>query len=106
MENETVLGCKTKFHRPAPKDNIPDYKLLVPTRYMAIKDDIPGFHLNTLLHKGSENPRTLPAGYDYEVPLSLNAEICISEFRNVEKAISEKKDSNAVKSVNVTTMLE
>ena len=29
---------------------------------------------------------TLPTGYDYEIPLSLNAETCLSEFRNVEKA--------------------
>ncbi len=73
---------------------------------MAIKDDIPGFHLNTQLHKNSENPRTLPAGYDYEVPLSLNAEICMSEFKNVEKALSDKKDKDGVKSVNVTSMID
>ena len=29
---------------------------------------------------------TLPTGFDYEIPLSLNAETCLSEFRNVEKA--------------------
>ena len=28
---------------------------------------------------------TLPTGFDYEIPLSLNAETCLSEFRNVEK---------------------
>ena len=52
---------------------------------MAIKDDIPGFHLNSVLHDGSKNPKTLPLGYDYEIPLSLNAETCFSEFVNVEK---------------------
>ena len=58
---------------------------MVPVRYMAIKDDIPGFHLNSVLHPSSENPMTLPTGFDYEIPLSLNAETCLSEFRNIEK---------------------
>ena len=54
---------------------------------MAIKDDIPGLPLNSEKNPGdSENPRTLPMGFDYEVPLSLNAETCLSEYRNVEKA--------------------
>ena len=53
---------------------------------MAVKDDIPGFHLNKVKHPGSDNPMTLPIGFDFEIPLSLNAETCLSEFRNVEKA--------------------
>ena len=52
---------------------------------MTFKDDIPGFHLNRVLHPNSENPLTLPTGFDYEIPLSLNAETCFSEFKNVEK---------------------
>ena len=54
---------------------------------MTIKDDTPGFYLNTDMHPNSNNPRTLPSGYDYEVPLSLNAETCLSEFRNIEKVV-------------------
>jgi len=76
---------------------------------MAIKDDIPGFYLNRDLHKGTENPRTLPTGFDYEVPLSLNAETCISEFKNPEKpSAPDKKENgaNVVRSVTVTNMLE
>ena len=62
---------------------------------MTIKDDIPGLHLNTILHQDSENAKTLPTGFDYEIPLSLNAETCFSEFRNVEKASkSSRKDNN------------
>ena len=110
LDNDTIVGCRNKFHRPAPKDNKPDYKLLVPQKYMAIKDDIPSFYLNTDLHKGTENPKTLPTGFDYEVPLSLNAETCISEFKNPEKAIVADKNkdnaANVVRSVTVTNMLE
>ena len=86
LDNETAIGCVTKFHKPLPKYHKHEHNLLVPQRYMAIKDDIPGFHLNTVRHPGSENPMTLPTGYDFEIPLSLNAETCLSEFRNVEKA--------------------
>ena len=68
-----------------PKYHKPDYNLLVPQKYMAIKDDTPGFYLNTEMHPNSTNPRTLPAGYDYETPLSLNAETCLSEYRNIDK---------------------
>ena len=60
---------------------------------MCIKDDIPGFYLNTLLQPDSSNPRTLPTGFDYEVPMSLNAEICLSEFRNVEKIPAEAREN-------------
>ena len=59
---------------------------------MTIKDDIPGFHLNTQLNPNSENPKTLPVGYNYETPLSLNAETCFSEFISEEK--KEKANSN------------
>lgn len=34
--------------------------------------------------EGKDNPRTLPKGYDYEVPMSLNAETNLSEYRNKE----------------------
>ena len=54
---------------------------------MTVKDDTPGFYLNKEMHPNNSNPRTLPAGYDYEIPLSLNAETCLSEFRNVEKVV-------------------
>ena len=52
---------------------------------MTIKDDIPGFHLNSQLNPNSQNPKTLPVGYEYEIPLSLNAETCFSEFVSEEK---------------------
>ena len=46
-----------------------------------IKDDIPGHHLNTIPVEGTEHFKTVPQGFEYEVPLSLNAEICVSEYR-------------------------
>ena len=85
MEDTLTVGCRNRFHRPDNSSHKHDYNLLVPQRYMAIKDDIPGFYLNEELHPNSENPKTLPFGYDYEVPLSLNAETNLSEFRNKEK---------------------
>ena len=85
LDDERTVGCSMKFHNPDPKYVKEDHKLLVPKRYMAIKDDIAGFHLNTLLWPNSEHPQTLPQGFDYEIPLSLNAETCMSEFRNIEK---------------------
>ena len=86
LDNETAIGCVAKFHRPMRKYHKHEHNILVPERYMAVKDDIPGFHLNKVKHPGSDNQMTLPTGFDYEIPLSLNAETCLSEFRNVEKA--------------------
>lgn len=75
--------------------------MLVPSKYMAIKDDIPGLPLNTEKNPGgSENPRTLPVGFDYEVPLSLNAETCLSEFRNVEKTDKGTKGKDGQNKAN------
>ena len=91
LDNETAIGCSTKFHKPYLQYYKHEYNLLVPQRYMAIKDDIPGYHLNNVLHANSENPVTLPAGYNFEIPLSLNAETCFSEFRNVEKIPKNSK---------------
>ena len=50
---------------------------------------------------GSEHPRTVPNGYEYEVPLSLHAETSISEFRLKEKAGA----ANKVKNVQVSNLL-
>ena len=50
LDNVTVVGCQTRFHRPHRKYHKHDYNLLVPAKYMCIKDDIPGFYLNTELH--------------------------------------------------------
>ena len=69
---------------------------------MTIKDDIPGFHLNTQIFEENGNPKTLPRGYQYEIPLSLNAEICFSEFVNIEK--KEKPAAN--KTVKVANLVE
>lgn len=60
--------------------------MLIPKRYTVIKDDTPWFHLNSEMQPGTEDPKTLPKGFDYEVALSLHAETCLSEFRQVEKA--------------------
>ena len=70
--------------------------MLVPDKYMAIKDDIPGFdELNKEKYVNySDYFMSLPSGYEYEVPLSLNAETCISEYRNVEKAQASDKGNN------------
>ena len=93
LDNVLTTGCMIKFHRPYKVHHKADYNLLVPEKYMAIKDDIPGFdEMNLVKHPGSENPLSLPSGYDYEVPLSLNAETCFSEFRNIEK-VTDKTNS-------------
>ena len=108
LDNETALGCATKFHRPYQKYHKHDYDVIIPKKYMAVKDDIPGFYLNTVLNPGSENPKTLPTGFEYEVPLSLNAETCFSEFRNIEKPAVLKKKEEAkeeVKNPGVRVML-
>ena len=86
-------GCKTRFHFPYKRYKGKDHDILIPRKYLTIKDDTPGFHLNNV-HKANGELATLPdqvAAYGipeefkYEVPMSLNAEICLSEFRNVEK---------------------
>ena len=70
----------------------PDYDLLLPSRYLVVKDDITGFVLHTeLVEGGSEHKKTVPLGYDYEVPLSLHAETNLSEFRAKEKTSSTSK---------------
>ena len=42
-----LLGCQTRFHRPVKQCWKADYDLLVPSRYLVIKDDIFGLPLNT-----------------------------------------------------------
>ena len=81
LDDILTVGCQNRFHRPRASHQKHDYDLLVPLKYIAIKDDIPSLHLNDQMHANSENPKTLPPGYDYEVPLSLNAETNLSEFR-------------------------
>ena len=61
-----------------------DYRVLVPAKYQAFKDDTPNLFLNDKKHPGTDEMATLPRGHEYDVPLSLNAEVCMSEFRNVE----------------------
>ena len=86
-------GCKTRFHFPYKRYKGKEHDILIPHKYLTIKDDTPGFYLNNV-HKANGELATLPdqvAAYGiteefkYEVPMSLNAEICMSEFRNVEK---------------------
>jgi len=73
--------------------------LLVPKKYLTIKDDIPRLHLNTELNEENKNyPKTIPTDFEYEIPLSLNAETCFSEFVNVEK--NEKSNSNKQGKIN------
>lgn len=84
LDNETVVGCAGGFHRPIPSQMKAEYEVLIPSRYLVIKDDIPGFHLNTVWVEESKYPRTVPPGHEYEVPLSLNAETCLSEFISKE----------------------
>ena len=101
-------GCKTRFHAPCRRYKGKDHDLLIPNKYITIKDDTPGFYLNDVL-KANGEPATLPdqvaseaikEEFKYEVPMSLNAEICMSEFRNVEKpkqaAKSNHKDDAAI----------
>ena len=91
MDHTLSIGCKNRFHKPYPKDHKPDYNLLVPQKYIVVKDDTPGFYLNTEMYEESKDiPRTLPKGYDYEVPMSLNAETCLSEYR--QKVKEESKE--------------
>ena len=62
---------------------------------MVIKDDTPGLELNSEMHPNSQNPKTLPTSYEYEIPMSLNAEICLSEFRPSDKAPSATSNKTA-----------
>lgn len=66
-----------------------------------VKDDIVGLPINKELVEGSEHPRTVPPGYKYEVPLSLHAETCLSEYKVKEKS----NTSGKVKSIQVVNML-
>ena len=46
-------------------------------------------------------------GYDYEIPLSLNAETCLSEFKNVVKnPEKDGKASGGIKNINIASMAE
>ena len=38
----------------------------------------------------------VPADFQYEVPMSLNAEVCMSEYRNIEKGQPAKRWGAAV----------
>ena len=88
-------GCKARFHAPFKKYKGKDYDLLIPYKYLHIKDDTPAFYLNNE-KKANGDLATLPDqvktegieedNFTYEIPMSLNAEVCMSEFRNVEKA--------------------
>ena len=52
-------------------------------------------------------PKTLPTGFDYEIPLSLNAETCLSEFKNVVKPTEKDgKPSGGIKNINIANMVE
>ena len=73
---------------------------------MVIKDDTPGLELNTEMHAKSENPKTLPVGYDYEIPMSLNAEICLSEFRPIDKAASAANSNKTTKVTKVEELID
>lgn len=57
-----------------------EYKLIVPSRYLVIKDDIPRLHLNYEYANGSEHPNSVPTGHTYDTPVSMHGEICVSEF--------------------------
>lgn len=70
---------------------VKDFEALIPAKYMVIKDDTPGDPINVVKDK-ENNFVTLPNGSNFEIPMSLNAEICLSQFRNVEK---EVKDDNS-----------
>ena len=71
-----------KFHIPTKKslklaDMIKDYQALIPVKYMVIKDDTPGDPINTAQDK-ERNLVCLPKGNNFEIPMSLNAETCVS----------------------------
>ena len=95
-----MKGCETAFHKPMAKYANTDYFVLVPRKYQALKDDLPMHYLNTQKKENGEFA-TLPDGYSYDVPLSLNAEICLSEFRNKEV---EKRVVNQAPPAEVTEL--
>ena len=71
------------FHKPFKQYTTKDYFVLVPLKYQALKDDIPYHYLNNKKRENGET-YTMPDGFKYDVPLSLNAEVCLSQFRNKE----------------------
>jgi len=68
---------------------------------------VPGLHLNAEVVAGSEHAKTVPIGYDFEVPLSLHAETCISEFRPKPKTggLNKPGSSGNVKNAAVANMV-
>ena len=94
-ELESTPGCVCKFHIPT-KISLKaaklskDYQALIPAKYMVIKDDTPGDPINAAKDK-ENNLVCLPKGNNFEIPMSLNAETCVSQFRNVEKEQKEDK---------------
>ena len=80
---EDIKGCTASFHKPHSKYAELDYFILVPRKYQALKDDTPNHFANTHKKENGEFA-TLPDGFNYDVPLSLNAEVCLSQFRNKE----------------------
>lgn len=86
-----------RFHRPVTKLS-EDYELMIPARYLIIKDDIPGFELNTIRVEGSKHPKTVPVGHRYVEPLSMHGEITISEFDSTISKPSEEKKKNKASS--------
>ena len=79
----------------------------MPSRYLVVKDDIPGHHLNTIPVEGTEHFKTVPQGFEYEVPLSLNAEVCVSEFRAKAKGNKPgaRESQNNIKNVQIANMV-
>ena len=72
MHMPNPKGCRPRMHKIRQKDN-DLYNTMIPKKFTIIRDDIPG-----LLAAFPE--LVLPNESAFEEPLSLNAEISISEF--------------------------
>jgi len=64
---------------------------MIPSRYLVVKDDIPGLDLNTMRVEGNDQPRSVPPGFNYLDALSMHGETCMSEFSSLpQKPTGEK----------------
>ena len=51
--DEALKGCQTFFHEPEGALDV-DLGLIVPRKYMVVKDDLPGDEWNELKHPGTD----------------------------------------------------
>jgi hypothetical protein len=111
-------GCQTRFHTISAKGlkANPIFEELIPLRYQIVKDDLPGHPYNQRKHDFLTDDQqkeidpisqlwTMPIlkdGKKYMIPMSLNAEVCISQFVNKEKPVLKRANSGGVPSSSIS----